>query len=264
MLDKGYPHPLYSLDLVSQPADEVEARFALRVPAGFLRLLPHWRRRGASFTSLDVLVATDDRLELYDRFQPLLAPIGMTRLWAESMRHWLDLLEHSYRAQSLLSMDHLALQQRFAAHNQACELSFRGLWLKLRLAGIHLCGVPRALPRSNAERSAALDLAAAQLESPLLADNVARLPVTAGPSLRELMIERRALSLHRQRAAAERQSSQDRAVVLRGALVADLQRLADAARLVLPPRLASLFALESALPRHRRARPPRSTQPAPQ
>ena len=46
MQDKGYPHPLYSLDLVNQPADDDEARFVLRSPRGFLRLAAHLRRRG--------------------------------------------------------------------------------------------------------------------------------------------------------------------------------------------------------------------------
>lgn len=261
MLDKGYPHPLYSLDLVSQPADDDEARFVLRSPRGYLRLAMHLRRRGVAVTSLDLLVATDDRLDLYARFQPLLASVGMTLEWAESLRYWLEQLEISYRTQSLLIMNHMALQQRFKAHDRECEQVFRGLWLKLRLTGIHLCGVPRALPRSHAERSAVLDLAAAQLESPQLAESIARLPVTAGPSLRELINERRALWLQRQGADAERQAGQDRAVVLRGALLGDLQRLSDAARLVLPRRLAELFALESALPRHTRHKQ-RRPQPA--
>lgn len=261
MQDKGYPHPLYSLDLVNQPADDDEARFVLRSPRGFLRLAAHLRRRGAAVTSLDLLVATDDRLDLYARFQPLLASVGMTQDWAGSLRYWLEQLEISYRTQSLLAMNHMALLQRFKAHDQACEQAFRGLWLKLRLTGIHLCGVPRALPRSHAERSAVLDLAAAQLESPQLAESVARLPVTAGSSLRELMTERRSLWLQRQGADAERQAGQDRAVVLRGALLGDLQRLADAARLVLPRRLAALFELESAWPRKNRPWPKRP-QPA--
>lgn len=249
MNDKGYAFPLYSLDLIQRPQNEDEARFAVPVPEGYLRLPLTLRRRGASLTSLAMLVAVDDQLDLHQRFLPQLAPVGMSARWGEGARHWQGQLEACYRAHTLLTMDSAATQDRFAGLERECEGAWRDLWLKLRLTGVHLTGVPRVLPRSFAERSVALELAAAALADPRVRDGVARLPSTGTRALAELVGERQSLWEEREGRARERQQNQDRAVTLRGALFGDLQRLSFAARLVLPPRLAGLFSQQPPAPR---------------
>lgn len=256
MIDKGYRFPLHTLNLMTAAPDDAAARYALLVPEGRLCAAESWLRRAGHFGSLTVLRRARHVLLLCEPFSAALARAGLDAGWIASMRHWQAVLTQTFQEHFLLELEGEEAAARWAALEQEVEGRWQRLWLWLRLAGVYVPGVPRALPRTLAERAAVL----AQMERALA---VALSPpprdaalLQARPLLADLLRERQRLLVLREELAQKRGRAADRGLLLRAALMGDLMRCGEVARLVLSPALGALFLYERHFPSHAKQRRP--------
>lgn len=256
MIDKGYRFPLHTLNLMTEAPDDVAVRYALPVPEGRLYAAERWLRRAGHFGSLTVLRRVRHVLLLCEPFRAELSRAGADAGWIASMRHWQAVLTRTFQEHFLLALECEKAAERWAALEQELEGRWQRLWLWLRLAGVYVPGVPRALPRTLAERAVVL----AQMERALTAA-LAPPPRDAAlwqarPVLADLLRERERLLARREALAQERGRAADRGLVLRAALMGDLMRCGEVARLVLPSALCALFLFERLFPSHAKERRP--------
>lgn len=238
MDDKGYPYPLYSLDLLAGDARAPEPRYFLPAEDGRLVISPALRRRGANLSCAALRDAVDLALVHHDVHLRTLGSLGLDEAWADAMRHWSKLLlEEDRRRLDLQARQRLGALQRGADLERAWAL--RG---RLLLAA-EMADVAPLLPGREASRCQepvalrTLGPVVARLQEPALAARLARCGFGA-EHVAELAAALRRLSTARDEAAAlepERQEHSDRTVVLRGALLGDLALLCRAAARALPP-----------------------------
>lgn len=256
MIDKGYRFPLHTLNLMIEAPDDAAARYALPVPEGCLYAAESWLRRAGHLGSLTVLRRARHVLLLCEPFSAELARAGLGADWIGSMRHWLEVLTQTFQEHFLLDLEGDQAAERWATLEVEIEQRWQKLWLWLRLAGVYMPAVPRALPRPLAERAVALAQMERALLAPLSPPPRDAALVQARPVLTDLLLERERLLVLREGLTQRRGRAADRSLVLRAALLGDLMHCGEVARLVLPPALGALFVYERHFPSHAKRRRP--------
>ena len=89
MLDKGYDHPLHSLDLLGPAAEPPEGpRFVLADPAGRLAVRPALRRRARNVSTTVCEAALHAALVQHERAPSFFCAHGLDEAWLGGLRHW--------------------------------------------------------------------------------------------------------------------------------------------------------------------------------
>lgn len=265
MKDKGYAHPLCSLDLVSadlRPAAAEDA--AIPVPGGLLVVSPELLRQGKKFAAPSCQRAVLRALRFFHAHGEALWEVGLTPAWAEHMAHWTGQMIEWSAARFLTE---LRLAHLYASKDDALEdgrALLRRLSLSIRLGHLSASLPPLvparaevALLRQIAEGHArAAGLAAALQRSGFHAADGAAL-AEIGPLVDTL----------RARIATQERDRRDLSgllIVVRGALVGDLRLFSGAVRARYPARVAAQVAMGSLLPEGGpRGRSPGPAGPAP-
>lgn len=261
MLDKGYRFPLYSLNLTATAPDDSTTRYSLLVPEGRLCVAPLWLGRARHVATLRMLRPLSRMILLAEAFPAELPQAGISAGWLASMRHWRGELVQTIQESFLMELEQPSLEQAWGEHERTLTEQWARLWLGLRLAEVFLPGVARALPRQSAARAAAL--AHAQRALQLLPPQGDALTAALIRKTLVLLKARAGLQAKREALAAAQVRAQDRSLVLRAALMGDLMRCSEAARVVLRPTLAALFTYDRIFPSHARPGRRRDRQPAP-
>lgn len=247
MLDKGYAHPLYCLDLLPASAEpEGGADFAVPVPEGQLVTAAVLRRRAAHVSTAACLGALQVVLAHHARAAEILGAHGLTAPWAAALAYWAAELRARERQREPLSerIADLLRQQ------QAALQSGRALWRRLRLIA-ELGGLGGQLaagrpPRAELAFTDALAACGARLGD---RETAARLrPFGLSP---ELVTEVQQLAeglWARRRELAEAEASRARLsgaiTVIRAALFGDVARLCRVAAVVLLPEQRAALRVE--------------------
>jgi hypothetical protein len=257
MIDKGYPFPLFSLDLVPPgSAPEDDPRYAIPAGGGLLTVPAALRRRAADISSAACQEAVAVALTHHRVALPQFSAHGLTEAWAMSLRHWAERLrQHEARRHRLAqeSADHLTLQRGTVAQ-------VRELWGRLRLAS-ELAGIGGAIvagpaPRGELHLIDALPGVLTRLSG--LADRLAGSGFPQ-PLIDQLGQAAAYLPQARQQTEAlarARQHESDLIVAVRAALLGDISRLCKVAPHVLLPHERRPLVVERlfGLRRRRRAR----------
>lgn len=132
MEDKGYSHPLYSLELVppGQRGPD-DPRWAIEVPQGKLMVAPTLRQRGKRFptATVDTVVAT--ALSRWAMAHAGFARFGLSPAWADNLSHWRGCMLENEAAQV-----HLQTEGQLASERSRALID-RGRW---HFARIKFCG----------------------------------------------------------------------------------------------------------------------------
>src|SRR4051812_1346589 len=138
MRDKGYDHPLHSLDLIAEVSDlpAGAARFAIPVPQGHLVVRDALRTRGQQAGSLACYQALHRGMLYHGRAVAAFSAYGLTAAWAAHMRHWGErLMDEDDRRAALAAEAQVATPRRRALLRRGRDL-WRQLGLTVRLAGL--------------------------------------------------------------------------------------------------------------------------------
>lgn len=237
-MDKGYAHPLYSLDLAPHAAlPEDEPRYAILLPEGRLVVRAELRRRAQSHgvLAVDRLVGT---ALAYQRLAPQgFARFGLGPHWAESLRHWRAQMLEEDEVQAALAVERaqaLAVQREVQGRARA---ALGRLALSARLAGLAERPVPARAPESAAALSEAIDAALARCGAAVPASLLARCGFAAEDraALQALGEELPRRQAARVTLEARCRAQADGLLVIKAALLGDAARLCQAAPQVLGP-----------------------------
>ncbi|MCS6913826.1 MAG: hypothetical protein NZ890_11370 [Myxococcota bacterium] len=254
MLNKGYDHPLYSLDLLGPgEAPPEDGRYAVPVPQGRLVVRGALRRRALTVRTEACERAVAIVLGHHATAPEAFAAYGLDQAWAGSMRHWLQRLWQEEATRQRLHLElHQLRRQRQAALQQAYDL-WQRLRLSAELAGLGSQLVGRA-PAAELPLLEALRGVHRRLQDPglqgLLADHGFGPPWLAqlGRVLAWLEPTRQTL----RELEARLRCQGDVIQVLRGALLGDVARLCRVAPLVLLPEQAQALTVRGLLGLQRR------------
>lgn len=243
MHDKGYDHPLHSLDLVPlAQAGEDKPRYAIFIPQGRLVVRPELRRRAANVSTAACEEAVAVAISRHRAAAEGFARFGLGMQWAESMIYWTDQMLAQQGARDRLEAE---MDEARAVLQGLC-LQGRERWARLslvsRMAGLAGVVMRGRAPRAEAPFCAALLEAAEQAGRPHLLDALSRhgfmgAEVTA---IGELVTSIRAARKRVQDLAVLHGEAGDALLVLRGALLGDLGRLCQAAPMVQGTHRAAL------------------------
>ncbi len=265
MLNKGYDHPLHSLDLLPMGADLPDGPRYTFPWANDTRLVirPELRRRAEDLTTTTVAQAVDEALGYHAVAVAGFAEHDLGEDWAESMVYWTGRLLDA--DQERLTWDALGREQGHLLGGLLAR--GRRLWVRLalavRLGGIDVAMVPARgrAPRAVLTFIDALQQAGRAAREPVWA---ARLAAAGfGPlqqaDLADVVARLDAARLERIAHEDVMQVTAGRVVVLRGALMGDLSRLCVVAPHVLLPEQARALTVRRLLPR--RSRPAQDGAP---
>lgn len=233
VMDKGYAHPLHSLDrLVTAALDPQRGYRLLQTPDGPLCVRPVLERRAK-----DVSVGTCEDLLIqalaWQRAAPeALGRLGFTAAWAQSLLYWhermidahLSLLGEAPEAPALPGL------------MDAARRAYGQLALSAQLARLSGTVVRGPLPEAAARRAAALREAAERARPHLPALRTFGYDEAA---LAELLTAAERLEAHLSAQAARRRARDERRDglrVIRAALLGDIGLLSRAAARCLPRR----------------------------
>jgi hypothetical protein len=243
MQDKGYDHPLHSLDLVPlAQAGEDEPRYAIFIPQGRLVVRPELRRRAAGITTAVCEEAVAVALARHRGAAEGFARFGLDARWAENMAYWTDqmLAQQGKRERLEAEMDD--------ARTVLQGLCLKGrerwarLWMVSRMAGLVGVVTSGRAPKGESPFCEALLAAAAQAQRPHLAEALAGhgFKTTEAAAIMDLVAEIRAARRRVQELAVLHGEAGDALLVMRGALIGDLGRLCQAAPMVQGTHRAAL------------------------
>jgi hypothetical protein len=254
MTDKGYDHPLYSLDLLPlSHAGDDEPRFCLFVPQGRLVVRAELRRLGAGLSTGQIEDALALALTRHRIALPGFSRRGLTAAWADNMLHW---------RQRMIEKE--LLRQGLQGELDLASRTLRGLggdghqiWGQLSLAA-RMAGLAGTITRGRAPQ-ASLALGDALRQASLRASE----PVPAALLLQFGFgaAEQAELSGLADRIAAARQQvldltrkvqqASDTLVTIRAALCGDLRRLCQAAPYVVGPEHRKVLQVQTLFDRRR-------------
>lgn len=239
MKDKGYPHPIYSLDLHRGPSglEEDDARF---VPiAGGHRLVTSLGLclQGKNVSTSACVRATCAALAHFPYAHQAFTLHGLDQDWHTNMHHWIvqaqDLDARGVRVRGHALIDRLPRQ----------DLPERAqrLWTRLRfasrLAGLGNRVIPGRMPRGRNDIKEALRGVLEALDRPSIRESLAACGVGDDDraALRELIAAFNAAATEERDAASALREIQDSLYVIRGALLGDVAHFCRVARYVFPP-----------------------------
>jgi hypothetical protein len=260
MIDKGYDHPLHSLNLI--PAGNLtddNERYSVPDPHGLLVISTDLRLRAADYSADRCYVAAATALAYHAHGVAGFTVYGLDAEWAENLRYWNNRLNALSRARGGLLTDcQLNTYGRAHYYKQA-----KSLWQRLTLASqIARCPgtvttgpAPRALPALCAA------LAAAQVRAH---DRAAILAGNGfGPEqqaeLAAVVAALQADLAGKTKNAWSQKALTDQLTVIRGAIIGDVVRLSRAAPHALFRSLAEKVRMRRLFPKCH----PRKTGTAP-
>ena len=252
MMNKGYDFPLYSLELVHDPsALSDEPRYTIEVPQGLLVVRPALRRRAACTTTSVCDTAVETALSHHYTHIEGFSSFGLDADWAQHMRHWQQRLLAEDEAAAPILVDARLGSQQLAGLVQQGQKMWSRLSLCAKLAGKAGLVVSGRAPEDRVKLIDALALAQqrAQDQAPALAQH------GFGPT--EMALLQNIITALREghdqsaRLGFQRQRHSDTAVVIRGALLGDLSRLAKIGPQVLLPAQAAALLVQRLVPRRR-------------
>lgn len=229
MRDKGYPFPLYSLDLVLHQATPLDdLRFSLPAPGGRLQVRRWLRRRGEHVSTADCQEAALRALAL-QRGEPALRRCGFDEAWAEALRHWLRRLEAPTEERWRQEVEAREAQ----AQGSAAQAELAALWRRLALAArmARSGGLLPADPRGSEARRRALREAGQRLGGDGALQALLAEHGFGAPQRRRLAAVLAALeesAARGEQAGAARRACAEELAVLRGALLGDVAWLRGA------------------------------------
>jgi hypothetical protein len=238
MLDKGYPFPLYSFDLLlpgGEPEDD--PRYAIAIPGGRLVVRAALRKRAMNISTASCQEAVAVALGHHQVALAAFAEHGFSAAWADSLRHWEGRLREHEGQRSRLShlLDELTRERR------ALLAAARELWGRLRvateLAGIGGAVVRGSPPGRELELCDALSGALGRLAAPSVPALLARngFPQALIDQLTSVAARLPASRRQADGLAQARQRESDALVAIRAALLGDVARLCKVAPYVLLP-----------------------------
>jgi hypothetical protein len=237
MNDKGYRYPLMSLNLLG-PRQEFpdESVYSIAVPEGFLVISKALRKRAECHSTQQAEEAVNTALAAHGIYLDGLSRYGLSRAWAEGMRHWskrLSELETEWRG---LSEDLSTVRRnRRTLKADAVEL-WRRLMLTSRLAHVEppVSGGP---PRGEQGLLTGLEYAMERLREPAYAVLGSRgFGEEEQAMLRKVVGDLRDLAAEELKLAERRRKVSGMILVVRGALIGDAIHLSKAAQMTIADR----------------------------
>jgi hypothetical protein len=240
MRDKGYAHPLFSLNLIAAgvPPDD-DPRYAIPDPGGSLVTRTDLRLRGQNLLTqtvdlavCQVIVHHQSNLDLYTEF-------GLDDEWNQSMSYWRTRLLRMDEERYIKSNSY----RGSARDRQGIFRASKAIYKRLSLAA-QLCGKDGTITRGQMPKTPAALLDAMTQAATRAGEQAALLAENGfGAAQQErLSAAIAALSEHEKIVGGwqwARQETSDALSVLRGALVGDMARLSHVAPLVVPPAAAA-------------------------
>jgi hypothetical protein len=254
MIDKGYPHPLFSLDLINHGDSFADnGRYSIPVNQGFLVISKPLRVRAQNRTADATTVSLFHALSYHALDVAGFAAYGLDKEWADNMQYWNQRLHEkdSDRGQ-LVTTQQLATIDRKARFADA-----RRLWARLSLAA-RMAGRPGTLTSGAAPQGMVALLDALQKVQPRAKEQAALLALHGfGPEQQaDLAAAIAALQKQHEEASANgdsRRQMSDRLIVIRGAILGDLCRLSQAAPHVMGKWYRAPLLMQNILSRRRSA-----------
>jgi hypothetical protein len=237
MLQKGYPHPLYSLELL--PAGEApkdDPRFSIQAEAGRLYVRAALRRRAQGVSTIAceqvVAVALSRRRLREEAF----SQHGLGAEWAEALCHWRDEMVALHKRRLLQASEVRHLSRRGQDLRLRAQAILRRLSLLSRISGLYPHIVPPRPPRALQEILALLPEIKVRIGKPehralLLRHGL--LPADE-EELSSILEDAPSLDGARGEEERKRQALSDGLGVLRAALLGDVAIFCKAADLCLP------------------------------
>jgi hypothetical protein len=239
MKDKGYPHPIYSLDLQRAPSRQEEDDVFFVPLAGGDRLVTSLglRQQGKNVSTSACVRATRAALAHFPYAHQAFTRHGLDQDWHANMHHWIA------QAQDLEARGHLVRGHALIDRLPRQDLPERAqrLWTRLRLAS-HLAGlgdqvIPGRMPRRRNDIKEALHGVLQALDEPFNRESLALCGVGDDDrdALRELIAAFDAAASEERDAALRLRRTQGALYVVRGALLGDIAHFCRVARYVFPP-----------------------------
>ncbi len=261
MMDKPYEFPLYSLDLIANPAETADdPRYAIPHERSALVIRKELRKRAANASTeiCDAAVCTGLAHHALDI--PGFGDFGLDAAWAENMRHWQKRMLDQNEARRLLQSNGVLGTRDRHDVDQAARQMWDRLVLCAKLSRLGDRVASGSAPRGRLQLLDALSGAAERVREhagPLSQHGF-------GQAYQEQLTQViAALSDHHQKAGRMERARRDSSnvlLVMRGALIGDLLLLSHAAPHVLPPKAADALLLRRLFPQRRRPEAPAVVQ----
>lgn len=239
MQDKGYPHPLFSLNLHRDPASSDEDD-VLYVPIGKrdrLVVSPSLCVQGRRVSTSACVRATCAALAHFPYAHKDFARYGLDQDWHGNMHHWVaqaqDLEARGVRIRGHALIDRLPRQDL----PERAQRQWTRLRLISRLAGLGNKVIPGRMPRRRNDIKEALRGVLEALDRPSNNERLAACGVGDDDRavLRELIAAFDAAATEDRDAASRLREIQGTLIVVRGALLGDVAHFCRVALHVFPP-----------------------------
>lgn len=240
MIDKGYAHPLYTLELLRSPAGPQQASGPYLIPLdeGVLVARPKTLRAGQQTSTADCVQAVRAGLMRYAEAPQAFSRFGMDDGWIRNMHHWCQ------RA-LVLDAEKQGLAEevrRRTARGDELSTKAQRVWTRLRvalrLAGVSAPVVQGRLPRSRAAQLEAMSAVAACLDDPVTSRQLADVGIgdAERQMVRELIEDFQALNREGEALELRNAALQRTLVVIRAGLLGDLSLYRQVERAEFSPR----------------------------
>jgi hypothetical protein len=234
MINKGYRYPLMSLNLLG-PRQEFpdESVYSITVPEGSLVISKALRKRAEGLTTQQTEVAVNTALAAHGIYQEGLSRYGLSRAWAEGMRHWSKRLSELETEWTGMSGDLSTVRQDRRGLRQSAVVLWRQLALTSRLAHVEppVSGGP---PRGEQGLLTGLEYAIKLLRRPTYAVLGSRgFGKEDRVMLRKVVGDLRGLAEEELKLVERRRKVSGMILVVRGALIGDVIHLSKAAQMVI-------------------------------
>lgn len=253
MIEKGYPFPLYSLQL-GHPAD---AYHFIRTTHGPLVAAPPLLRRAMAIRSAACQIAVATVLEAQQQHSEVLGRRGLTEAWARSLAYWAERLAACEQARAANLRERQQTQEDVLGQVERGRELWHAVVVLSRLAGVVGITTGVAVPREPQALGEALRGLEERIAPPAL---LARLQANGlDEGLRAEMAQLSAV-LSRVGEVREQNAERNRCIagellVIRAGLFGDLSRFSQIAAITVPRPHAAPLKLQNLLPLWRRSSP---------
>jgi hypothetical protein len=210
-----------------------ESVYSIAVPEGSLVISKALRKRAECLTTQQAEEAVNTALAAHGVYLDGLSPYGLSRAWAESMRHWSERLSQLETEWKALSGDLSTVRQnRRRLRQDAVEL-WRRLGLTSRLAHVEppVSGGP---PRGEQGLLTGLEYAIERLREPAYAVLGSRgFGEEDQTLLRKVVGDLRGLAAEELKLVERKRKISGMILVVRGALIGDVIHLSKAAQMTI-------------------------------